>query len=317
MSSSSSGQPHRYVHEAVFYDTTQHLVDITAPLLRQALGRGDEVALVCTDANNKALVEALGDDDRVLLLPRTAIYQKAVSAAGYFRDLVQQRDVAPGRRLCILGELGFNTDEYGLEEWRRYEALLNYALDPFPVWSFCGYNIEVLPDRVLATAELTHPYVRRDGMRTVNPAHVDPAELLRLTDTGDALVPQIEPDLTVEEVLDFSQLRHQLEALLAAEGVNRERVEDIVIAVHEAATNGVRHGAPPVTVRAWLARRRVVCTVTDRGAGFDDPFAGYLRGAGEDLPDGRFGLWLARQLCHEVVLSRTPEGFTARLVINY
>jgi len=79
----------------------------------------------------------------------------------------------------------------------------------------------------------------------------------------------------------------------------------------------VRHGEPPVTVRAWLAPGRVVCTVTDRGAGFDDPFAGYLRGTGEEIPEGQFGLWLARQLCHEVVMSRTPEGFTARLVMHH
>jgi anti-sigma regulatory factor (Ser/Thr protein kinase) len=83
------------------------------------------------------------------------------------------------------------------------------------------------------------------------------------------------------------------------------------------ATNGLRHGEPPVTVRAWVSPGRFVCTVTDRGAGFDDPFAGYVRGGGEDLPEGRLGLWLARQLCDEVTTSRTPEGFTARLVVHH
>ena len=48
------------------------------------------------------------------------------------------------------------------------------------------------------------------------------------------------------------------------------------MAVHEVASNGLRHGEPPVTVRVWLGPGRVVCTVTDRGHGFDDPFTGYL-----------------------------------------
>jgi anti-sigma regulatory factor (Ser/Thr protein kinase) len=317
MSCPVPGQPHRYVHEAVFYDTTQQLLDVTTPLLRQALDQGDDVALVCTDANNEALAAALGDDDRILVLPRAGIYRKAVTALTCFRDLVRERAAAPGHRLCILGEVDFGVDDHALDEWRRYEALLDHALSPFALWSLCGYDTQVLPDQVLATAELTHPYLRRDGMQAANPAHVDPAEMLRLTDSDDALVPEIEPALTIERVLDLSELHQELETLLRAEGVSQERVEDIVIAVHEAATNGLRHGEPPVTVRAWPARGRVVCTVTDRGAGFDDPFAGYLRGAGEELPEGRFGLWLTRQLCRDVVMSRTPEGFTARLVIDY
>jgi anti-sigma regulatory factor (Ser/Thr protein kinase) len=93
-------------------------------------------------------------------------------------------------------------------------------------------------------------------------------------------------------------------------------VEDLVMAVHEVAINGLRHGRPPVTVRLWAAPERVQCAVTDGGPGFEDPFAGYVRGGGDELPEGRFGLWLARQLCDEVVMARTPEGFTTRLVVD-
>lgn len=313
-----SGPLPRYVHEAVYFDTGQQLVDATAPLLREALAHGDDVALACAEGNNEALIQALGGDERVRVLPRAEIYSQAVSAVTYLRDLLEEHcDAGAGQRLCILGEVGFGTDARALEQWRRYEALLDYALSPFPLWLLCGYNTRVLPDQVLVTAELTHPFLRRDGRQAANPTHVDPAELLRLVDADDALVPQVEPALTIEEVLDFGDLRRELETLLLAEGITRDRIEDVIMAVHEVATNGVRHGQPPVTARVWLSPGRVVCTVTDRGAGFDDPFAGYLRGAGEDLPEGRFGLWLARQLCHELTTSRTPEGFTARLVIHH
>lgn len=318
MSSPTSNQPHdRYVHEAVYYDSTSQLVESTAPSLRRALGQGEDVALVCTEDNNRALIEALGDDDRILVLPRPEIYQKAVTAVAYFRDFVHERVVAGARRVCVLGEVDFGTDGRALDEWRRYEALLNHAMSPFPLWSLCGYDTQVLPDSVLATGELTHPYLRRDGMQAPNPAHIDPAELMRPTDTDATLVPEVKPAVTVEEVLDLSDLHRALKTLLIADGLGQERVEDVVIAVHEVATNGLRHGQPPVTVRAWLAPGRIVCTVTDRGAGFDDPFAGNVRGGGEELPEGRFGLWLARQLCDELTTGRTPEGFTARLVVHH
>jgi anti-sigma regulatory factor (Ser/Thr protein kinase) len=100
------------------------------------------------------------------------------------------------------------------------------------------------------------------------------------------------------------------------EGMGREEMEDVVMAVHELVTNGMRHGTPPVTVRVWCGLGRVVCTVSDLGRGFDDPFTGYVRGAGAELPDGQFGLWLARRLCDEVVASRTPEGFTVRVTVS-
>lgn len=318
MSRATSHQPHhRYVHEAVYYDSTAQLVNATAPLLREALAQGEDVALACTQSNNRALAEALGDDHRIVVLPRPEIYQKAVTAVAYFRDFVQDRVAAGGRRVCVLGEVGFGTDGRALDEWRRYEALLNYALSPFPLWSLCGYDTRALPDTVLVTGELTHPYLRRDGKQESNPAHVDPVELMRLADAGDALVPEVEPALTIPEVFDLNELHQELKALLLAEGMDGERVEDVVIAVHEVATNGLRHGEPPVSLQVWLARGRVVCTVSDRGAGFEDPFTGYVRGGGEELPEGRFGLWLARQLCDEVATSRTPEGFTARLIVHH
>jgi anti-sigma regulatory factor (Ser/Thr protein kinase) len=318
VSSPPPNQAHdRYVHEAVYYDTQRQLVDATAPLLRQALAQGEDVALACTEPNNRALVEALGDDDRIVLLPRPQIYTKAVTAVAYFRDFVQERVAVGRRRVWILGEVDFGTDGRALDEWRRYEALLNYAMNPFPLRSLCGYDTAALPDPVLVTGELTHPYLRRNGKQVPNPDNVDPAELMRLAHPGDELVPELEPALTIPEILDFSDVHRELRTLLIAEGMGLERVEDVVMAVHEVATNGLRHGEPPVSVRVWCDPGRVVCTVTDHGHGFDDAFAGYVRGGGEELPEGRFGLWLARQLCDEVVTTRTPEGFTARLTVAY
>lgn len=307
----------RYVHEAVYFGTTGELVDATAPSLREALSRGEVVALVCTEGNNRALAEALGDDDRILVLPRPEIYRKAVTAVAYFRDFVRDRVAAGAERVCVIGEVDFATDGRGVDEWRRYEALLDHAMSPFPLWSLCGYDTRALPGPVLVTGELTHPYLRRGGLQAPNPAHVDPAELLRVTDAAGAVVPVVESTVTIPEVVDLGELHRELTELLVVEGLVRERVEEVVLAVHEVVANGLRHGEPPVTVRVWFPRGRVVCTVTDRGPGFDDPFAGYLRGAGEELPEGRFGLWLARQFCDEVATSRTPEGFVVRLVVHH
>ena len=312
-----SDRPHEpHVHEAVYYQDSAHLVAVTAPLLRQARTQGDDIALVCQEHNNRALVEALGDDDGVAVLPRPEIYKKAVTAVSYFRDFIGERVAGGTTRVCILGEVDFGTNGSGLDEWRRYEALLNQVMTGLPLWSLCAYGA-ALPDPVLATAELTHPYFRDNGTRLESPGYVDPAELMRLADSSAELVPHLEPDTTIPQVLDFGELHRELDEPLDSAGMSRDQRQDVIMAVHECVTNGVRHGQPPVSVRLWVAERRVVCTITDRGPGFDDPFAGYVRGGGEPLPEGRFGLWLARQLCDEVVTARTSDGFTVRLVVRY
>lgn len=84
------------MHEAVYFDTVRQLVDMTAPMLRQALLQGEHVALGCTEVHNRAVADALGNDDRVIVLPRAEIYQKAVGAVAYLRDFVQERVAAGG-----------------------------------------------------------------------------------------------------------------------------------------------------------------------------------------------------------------------------
>jgi anti-sigma regulatory factor (Ser/Thr protein kinase) len=305
----------RYVHEAVFYESEEQLVATTAPLFRQALAAGEDVVLVCSEAHNRAVLEALGDDDRVLVLPRPEIYTKAVSAVAYFRDFAQERVSAGATRVCVLGEVDFGSDGRALDEWRRYEALLNHALSAFPVWSLCGYDTRVMDQEVLTTADLTHPFVRRGGVQAVNPVQVDPAELLRVADAALSPVQDREPTMTIP-VLDLHELHVQVKDFLAGAGMALEPADDFLIALHEVAINGLRHGEPPVTARFWDAPGRIECTVTDRGVGFDDPFAGYVRGGGKELPEGGFGLWLARRLCDEVVMGRSDEGFTTRLVVD-
>ena len=91
-------------------------------------------------------------------------------------------------------------------------------------------------------------------------------------------------------------------------------VEHLVFAVSEAVTNALIHGRPPVRFRLWTAPDRIVATVTDRGDGPADPFAGLLPVT--DTCSAGLGLWLTHQLCSHVTLDTTDDGFTIRLVVG-
>jgi hypothetical protein len=154
-----------YVHEAVYFDGADDLVDATAPLLGQALAQGADVALVCTERHNGALVEALGDDDRVRALPRADMYRKAVTAVAFFRDFVEQRIAAGAGRVCVLGEADFATEGRALDEWRRYEALLNHAINPYPLWHSAAMTRSCCRTRCLPPASSPIPTCAARGCR--------------------------------------------------------------------------------------------------------------------------------------------------------
>jgi anti-sigma regulatory factor (Ser/Thr protein kinase) len=108
---------------------------------------------------------------------------------------------------------------------------------------------------------------------------------------------------------DLELFRERLARELVAESVPEARVLDMLLAGTEVAANAVQHGGGIREVRVGRAHARFVCEVTDGGAGFDDPAAGYIaprEGTGK-------GLWVARQLTWALESFRSPRGFTVRL----
>jgi anti-sigma regulatory factor (Ser/Thr protein kinase) len=92
-------------------------------------------------------------------------------------------------------------------------------------------------------------------------------------------------------------------------GVSEEVADDVVLALHEVATNAVLHGSrggQPIQVRVQVNDGWVEASVLDRGP---QPPAELPAdaGSGELLAGGR-GLWLLRRLVDEVRLERVKRG---------
>jgi serine/threonine-protein kinase RsbW len=93
-------------------------------------------------------------------------------------------------------------------------------------------------------------------------------------------------------------------------GLDEDSVGDLVIAVNEIATNGVRHGSPKAELRMWTADNHVFAEVRDEGRWV--PSA-----AGDDPPpsdaEGGMGLWVTRQICSAVHIISGERGTIVRL----
>ncbi|MBN6052116.1 ATP-binding protein, partial [Nonomuraea sp. RK-328] len=120
-------------------------------------------------------------------------------------------------------------------------------------------------------------------------------------------------------------LRATLEAHATHAGMPDGRAMDLVITVHELATNAVVHGAGAGRVRIWRVGETLRCEVSDAGPA-TRPAASDFHAAGPaggeerriSVPDAArwpvehgHGLWIARFLPDRFTISSVPEGTVA------
>ena len=152
--------------------------------------------------------------------------------------------------------------------------MINSALADWPLWGLCVFDTQRLPEPLLESARQTHPWIHTPGGRSANPDFVAPADYLRSLPIPVEPLEATPPRLWAHDVADFVGLRRAVAAELSTVDAPRDLIEDYLLAVDEMSSNAVRHGRPPVSLRLWIGADRVVCTIDDHGAGFDDPFAG-------------------------------------------
>jgi anti-sigma regulatory factor (Ser/Thr protein kinase) len=296
-------------------ESQDQLLAAAVPFLEDGLRAGDLVVLTCPPERAQVVRGELGEraahvqtDPRVSLLDT-----RAPDALVALRSLLARARDRGSRRVRLLGETRFGPAPRNWREGQRFESVVNVLLAGSPIDAMCVYDRQVLPAELVDAGLATHPAVVVDGAREDNPLFQDPAAYLAQLPLPREPLEAGPPVFAVDEARALAPLRHQLAAVLATSVPDRDRGEDMHLAVSEIAANAFRHGVPPVSARVWADRQRVVCTITDRGTRYGDPLAGFQPAHGADLSRGGMGLWLARKLWDHVDLVPGPAGLTVRL----
>jgi anti-sigma regulatory factor (Ser/Thr protein kinase) len=307
-----------FSHDVLIHDSDDQLLDTVVPFLRAGMDAGESAVVCCTPSTTGLFQRELGQDPRVAFLDYEATYSSPIGAIAAYQEIADNYVSAGAHHVRVIGEATSEGCVDDRVDWARYEAVVNRALAAYPLSAMCTYDRRALSPDVLAYGRLTHPTLVDRGRRMENPDFVDPAEFLRHTgrtrpepeEAGD-------PDLEVAPLRSLDDLRARIEACLLRTTHMSQEAADLLLAVNELATNALRHGEPPVSVRLWVSADRLVCTVADHGGGVGDPFAGYIwPGAHGHMPVRGMGLWVARRLCDRLELVQGPTGFTVRLVIE-
>jgi anti-sigma regulatory factor (Ser/Thr protein kinase) len=307
--STSAAHDERLLHEALLYRGRSELEAAAREFVQAGAAAGEPVLAAVPRANLEWLQTALADDAaNVRFVDMNAVGRNPARILPMIQVWLDEND---GRGRVISEPIWSERSYAETAECLRHEALLNHALSGSGARILCLYDAEHLGSAVLEGAALTHPLLRdaagsRPSERYENPLG---GSLSQRWPLGDPTEP------TSEHIFagDLRSLRRAVDADPFLDGLTRERREDVVFVINEAATNVVRHGDGRCTTRLWRDGRSVVSEVS-----FDtsvpDVLAGRRRPA-PDAPSGR-GLWLINQVCDLVELRTGGTGTTLRMHVR-
>jgi anti-sigma regulatory factor (Ser/Thr protein kinase) len=225
------------------------------------------------------------------------------------RVLLAALDRRPDRRTHLVGEpIWPDRSDLEYPACAAHEALINQALPDRDARILCPYDTAGLTATVLADARRTHPVLVDNGLARHSPEY-DPEAAERF----NRPLPEPPPEaatMSFRRTDELAPLRTFVTRRATAAGLVPRRVDELVIAVNELATNTLEHTGNGGNVAVWTEPGVLVVQVRDTGHITD-------RLAGRTLPArlderGR-GLFLVNMICDLVRLRTTPAGTTLRL----
>lgn len=300
-----------FKHEAIFYEGLDGFFDRTVLFLQEGLAGGEPMLVVVSAEKVERLRAALGRDAAGVRFADIAdVGRNPARIIPAWTDFVQE-SAASGGPFRGIGEpiwAARTPDE--LVECERHEALLNLAFADGPAWRLaCPYDTTTLPASVLEGARRNHPYVWNGDGEEVSDTYED---LRAISAPFDRPLPEprVPTETTPFDADQLSDVRRFVAERAGRWGLRRDRLEGLVVAASEVATNTIRHAGGVGVLRMWRTDASVITEIADDGA-IVDPLAG-RRGPQLDTAGG-FGLWLANQMCDLVQVRTFPTGSVVRL----
>jgi anti-sigma regulatory factor (Ser/Thr protein kinase) len=295
----------RFRHEALLYAGNDEFLAAAVPFVESSLAADEPIMVALPPPRLELLRAQLGEHaDRVALVDMQRLGANPARIIPAWEEFVA-RHAGSGRRLRGIGEpIWAGRSDAELAECQLHETLLNVAFaDGPPFWLVCPYDTAALDGAVIREACCSHPVVAAEASAAFRT--VDAAAVL------DAPLP--EPSVTPEEHRFDADGLPQVRSVVRehAAGLEQEKLEGLLVAVTEAATNSVRHAGGHGTLRLWHEAGTLVCEVRDAGT-IADPLVGRRRPRPDQLGGG-WGLWLANGLCDLVQLRTSALGTIVRL----
>ena len=293
-----------YSHDLLLHGCDDELVAATRAFVERGLASGGQVLVHSSEERVAMLRVAVGSHPRLDYgLDRELYLSPTNTLFAYERKLA-----AESTEMWVTGTVPLGEDPAGHAAWTRYESLVNEVLGPYAFHALCTYDTRTLPAETIAAARASHPGLSTGGDRSCSSVeYLDPAAFLTAPVAGIPDPTHTQPAMvvTLDSLQDLWLARHLMTRTAESAGaVARDTIMGFIAATHEVLVNALNHGGAPVELTMWVDISKLACRVTDMGPGIPDTLSGYRRAQ----PTGPTGLWVARQLCEEIIVSNPVGG---------
>ncbi|WP_248962422.1 sensor histidine kinase [Sphaerisporangium perillae] len=299
-----------FEHIGLFYRDEDQYAAGCAAFLQRALACGDPAMVAVPGGNGELIRARLGPEASAVTFadmaqagrnPGRIIPSVLLAFAGSH----------PGRRVWIIGEpiwKGRSVIEY--PACAAHEALINAAFTGRDAAILCPYDASALDASALADAERTHPILGDSTGTWASTAYTDPIETAARFDWPLPEPPPSARPYTFMGIGALPGVRDFVTERATAEGLDDDRITELLLAVNELATNTTEYTGGPGTLTVWAEDGTLACQLDDSGR-ITDPLTGRIPPA-DGATRGR-GILIANELADLVRIHHRPAGTSIRL----
>lgn len=300
-------------HEAFLYNGLEEFVPVALSYIMGGLADDVPVLVVLSADKIEVLRSRLPEDPRLYYADMSVVGRNPARIIPLWYDFVAAF-AGTSRPLRGIGEaFGLPRAAPEHDECELHESLANLAFAAFPAfWMLCPYDVTALRSRVVDQARRNHPFVLEGGAHRASNQYRDIASS---PNPFGAPLPDPPNDAFRMEfgIGQLRVLRTLAAHYLGLTGLDRERMDDLVLAINEVATNSVQHAGGHGTLRIWQEGVTVLCEVRDDGY-ITDPLVGRRTpGFGDEASRG---FWVVNQLCDLVQVRSSPAGTVVRMHVR-
>jgi transcriptional regulator with XRE-family HTH domain len=172
----TSTPPPMLEHQALIYDSDEALLETVGAFLGEAADRGEALMAVTSEPKIELIRSHLGAAaEEIEFVESARWYETPGTALDGYRKFCDDRVGRGASWVRVVGEpVWEGRSESEVEQWTRYESLLNLVFAASPVSILCPYDSRTLDPKIVRAAHLTHPHTAGTGGAASSPEYEDP-----------------------------------------------------------------------------------------------------------------------------------------------
>jgi transcriptional regulator with XRE-family HTH domain len=172
----TSSPPPMFEHRALIYDGDEALLNAVRPFVEVG-GGGDEALLAVTSESKIDLLRRhLGPAaESIEFADSSRWYGTPAAALDRYRKFCDDSLKGGARWIRVIGEpVWKGRSDSEVEEWTRYESLINLVFAGSPVSLLCPYDARTLDPMIVRSAHTTHPHTAGESGTASSPDYAYP-----------------------------------------------------------------------------------------------------------------------------------------------